>query len=39
MVGKMNEAEKTGETIQWSPDGLPVVPENLIISYIEGDGT
>ena len=39
MVGDMNEAERAGEIIQWSPDGRPVVPENPIISYIEGDGT
>jgi isocitrate dehydrogenase len=39
MIGEMNEAQKAGEIIQWSPDGRPVVPENPIISYIEGDGT
>ncbi|UCH08870.1 MAG: isocitrate dehydrogenase (NADP(+)) [Deltaproteobacteria bacterium] len=35
----MNEAERAGEIIQWNADGRPVVPENPIISYIEGDGT
>jgi isocitrate dehydrogenase len=39
MVGEMNEAEKAAEIILWNPDGRPVVPENPIISYIEGDGT
>jgi isocitrate dehydrogenase len=39
MIEEMNEAEKAGEVIQWSPAGRPVVPENPIISYIEGDGT
>jgi len=39
MIDEVNEAEKAGEIIQWSPDGRPVVPENPIISYIEGDGT
>jgi len=39
MVSEMNEAERAGEIIQWSPDGKPVVPDNPVISYIEGDGT
>ena len=39
MIDEMNEAERPGDVIQWSPDGRPVVSENPIISYIEGDGT
>jgi isocitrate dehydrogenase len=39
MLDEMNDAEKAGEIIQWSLDGRPVVPENPIIAYIEGDGT
>jgi len=35
----MNEAKKAGEIIQWDPDGRPMVPENPIIPYMEGDGT
>ncbi len=35
----MNEAEKAGEIIVWGTDGRPVVPDNPIIPYIEGDGT
>jgi len=39
MVDEINEAEKAGEIIQWGVDGRPVVPENPVISYMEGDGT
>jgi isocitrate dehydrogenase len=39
MVDETNEAEKAGEIIEWDADGRPVVPENPIIPYIEGDGT
>ncbi len=35
----MNKAERTGEIIQWDADGRPVVPDDPIIPYIEGDGT
>jgi isocitrate dehydrogenase len=39
MVDEMNEAKNAGEIIQWDPDGRPMVPENPIIPYMEGDGT
>ena len=39
MTNKMNEPEKAGETIDWRVDGRPIVPDNPIIPYIEGDGT
>jgi len=34
----MNRTEKTGEIIKWDTDGQPLVPDNPIIPYIEGDG-
>ena len=39
MTNKMNEAEKAGEIIEWGVDGRPIVPDNPIIPYIDGDGT
>ena len=39
MTNETNEAEKAGEIIEWEIDGHPIVPDNPIISYIEGDGT
>ena len=39
MVDEMNEAAKAGEIIKWHADGRPVVPDNPVIPYIEGDGT
>ena len=39
MTNEMNEAEKAGEIIEWGVDGRPIVPDNPIIPYIEGDGT
>ena len=38
MTNEMNEAEKPGEIIEWGVDGRPIVPDNPIIPYIEGDG-
>jgi isocitrate dehydrogenase len=35
----MNRANKSGKIITWDADGRPMVPDNPIISYIEGDGT
>ncbi|MFH1489668.1 MAG: NADP-dependent isocitrate dehydrogenase, partial [Pseudomonadota bacterium] len=35
----MNSVEKNGKIIGWDDKGGPVVPDNPIISYIEGDGT
>ena len=34
----MNRTERTGEIIKWDTDGQPLVPDNPIIPYIEGDG-
>jgi isocitrate dehydrogenase len=39
MTNEMNEAERTGEIIEWGVDGRPIVPDSPIIPYIEGDGT
>ena len=39
MNNEMNEAEKAGEIIEWGVDGRPIVPDNPIIPYIDGDGT
>jgi len=39
MTNEMNEAEKAGEIIEWGADGRPIVPDNPIIPFIEGDGT
>lgn len=39
MTNEMNEAEKAGEIIEWGVDGRPIVPDNPIIPYIDGDGT
>jgi len=35
----MNKTEKAGEIIEWGADGRPIVPDNPIIPFIEGDGT
>ena len=35
----LDEAQKAGEIIEWDVDGRAVVPDNPIITYIEGDGT
>ncbi len=29
----------TGDKIEWSPDGTPIVPDFPVIPFIEGDGT
>ena len=39
MTNETNEAEKAGKIIEWGADGRPIVPDNPIIPYIEGDGT
>jgi len=39
MTNEMNEVEKAGEIIEWGVDGRPIVPDNPIIPYIDGDGT
>ena len=39
MTNEMNEAEKAGEIIEWGVGGRPIVPDNPIIPYIDGDGT
>ena len=39
MLKEKNKAEKAGGVIEWSADGRPIVPDNPIIPYIEGDGT
>jgi isocitrate dehydrogenase len=39
MTNETNEAEKAGEIIEWGVDGHPIVPDNPIIPFIEGDGT
>ncbi|RJR17800.1 MAG: isocitrate dehydrogenase (NADP(+)) [Desulfobacteraceae bacterium] len=31
--------KESGNIIQWTPDGSPIVPDDPIIPYIEGDGT
>ena len=38
MANKMNSARKAGDIIEWDENGRPVVPDNPIIPYIEGDG-
>ena len=38
MTNARAEAEKAGEIIEWRVDGHPIVPDNPIIPYIEGDG-
>ena len=38
MENEMNRTEKTGEIIKWDTDGQPLVPDNPVIPYIEGDG-
>jgi isocitrate dehydrogenase len=39
VTNETNEAEKAGKIIEWGADGRPIVPDNPIIPYIEGDGT
>jgi isocitrate dehydrogenase len=39
MANQTNKAANTGEIIEWGTDGHPIVPDNPIIPYIEGDGT
>jgi len=39
MLTEKNKAEKAGKIIEWGADGWPIVPDNPIIPYIEGDGT
>jgi isocitrate dehydrogenase len=39
MTNEMSEVEKAGEIIEWGVDGRPIVPDNPIIPYIDGDGT
>lgn len=34
----MNGTKRTGEIIKWDTDGQPLVPDNPVIPYIEGDG-
>ena len=38
MASEMNATRKAGEIIKWDTDGRPMVPDNPIIPYIEGDG-
>jgi isocitrate dehydrogenase len=38
MVKDMSESERAVHTIEWDVDGRPVVPDEPIISFIEGDG-
>jgi len=39
VTNETNETEKNGKIIEWGADDRPIVPDNPIISYIEGDGT
>lgn len=39
MANEANKAAKAGEIVEWGTDGQPIVPDNPIIPYIEGDGT
>ncbi len=38
MIEAMNKAEDVGGVITWDDEGRPLVPNNPIIAYIEGDG-
>jgi isocitrate dehydrogenase len=38
MIKGYNIAEDVGEVIEWDANGRPAVPQNPIITFIEGDG-
>lgn len=38
MSNEINKPENSGQVIEWDQEGRPVVPDNPIIAYIEGDG-
>lgn len=38
LPGKINKTAREGEIIQWGAGGRPIVPDNPIIPFIEGDG-
>jgi len=39
MSEKVNNAQTTGKIISWNDEDRPLVPDNPIIPFIEGDGT
>jgi len=38
MTNEINRPETSGQVIEWDKGGRPLVPDDPIISYIEGDG-
>ena len=38
MSNQINKPENSGQVIEWDQEGRPLVPDNPIIAYIEGDG-
>jgi isocitrate dehydrogenase len=38
MSNEINKPENSGQVIEWDQEGRPLVPDNPIIAYIEGDG-